>query len=557
MSDPIPIQIKRTTSVNTPPSGLLPGELAVEMSAPTKLWVGVPSSIDPSSRVLLIDTSAAFNAYNKSESDIRYVNTAGDNMTGVLSLSGPPTLANHAATKAYVDSLTGAGSACVLKAGDTMTGRLTINTTDPYSLYAPNRFVISNQANGRVRLGADAGGASAAADAADLVIAGAAYPGPCGMTFNAGNATTGKINWRNATSTAMLALIGDLNDAIPKFSFSILGNALGEFNITNHPNGRINVGPAMFSAQADSADLVINNPAGTGPCGMTFNVGTAADNGKISWRSDVSAVALSITGDMVGSRLGFGVQGVDAFNITNNVNGRVHVGPATAQAHANAADLVITNPNGSGNCGMTFNLNNATSGGNIYWRSDTSPAAQAISADIAAKAMAFWVDGIQLLSVVNNYTSIRVGSTSEATSYAAASFVTNGGAGIAKNLQLGGTAYKPGGGPFGDSSDARIKTVKGAYEHGLEQLQQINPIRYVFKGNDDMVHAPNGPEYVGIVAQDIEKVMPETVTKRTGLIDNVAVKDLRMFDSGPLVFALINAVKELADRVAQLEGRAI
>lgn len=557
MSDPIPIQIKRTTSVNTPPVNLLPGELAVEMSAPTRLWVGVPASIDPSSRILLIDTSAAFNAYNKSESDIRYVNTAGDNMTGVLTLSGPPTLANHAATKAYADSLVGAGSACVLKAGDTMTGRLTINTTDVYSLYAPNRLVISNQTTGRVRIGADAGGASAATDAADLVIAGAAFPGPCGMTFNPGDASTGKINWRNASSSAMLSFIGDLNAVAPRFTFSIAGNPYGDFNVTNHPNGRVNIGRAMFSAQTDSADLVINNPNGSGPCGMTLNVGTAADNGKISWRSDVSAVALSITGDMAGSRLGLGVQGVDAFNITNNVNGRVHVGPATAQAHVNAADLVITNPNGSGKCGMTFNLNNATSGGNIYWRSDTSPAAQAISADIPGKAMAFWVDGIQLLSVVNAYASIRVGSTSEATSYNSASFITNGGVGIAKSLQIGANAYKPGGGPFGDSSDARIKIVKGAYEHGLEQIQQINPIRYVFKGNDDMVHAPNGPEYVGIVAQDIEMVMPETVAKRPGIIDNLAVNDLRMFDSGPLVFALINAVKELADRVAQLEGRAI
>lgn len=37
------------------------------------------------------------------------VNKSGDTMTGPLVLSGLPTLADHAATKAYVDSRTGGG----------------------------------------------------------------------------------------------------------------------------------------------------------------------------------------------------------------------------------------------------------------------------------------------------------------------------------------------------------------------------------------------------------------------------------------------------------------
>ena len=49
---------------------------------------------------------------------------AGDTMTGLLTLSGAPTASNHAATKAYVD-------ARVAKAGDTMTGNLTIDKANP------------------------------------------------------------------------------------------------------------------------------------------------------------------------------------------------------------------------------------------------------------------------------------------------------------------------------------------------------------------------------------------------------------------------------------------
>jgi len=49
----VPIQIKRTSVPGSSPIGLLPGELSIEMANPTRLWVGVPSSIDPSERKLI------------------------------------------------------------------------------------------------------------------------------------------------------------------------------------------------------------------------------------------------------------------------------------------------------------------------------------------------------------------------------------------------------------------------------------------------------------------------------------------------------------------------
>lgn len=52
------ILIKRTATPNAPPTGLQIGELSVEMGDPTRLWVGVPTAIDPSGRKLLLDRSA-------------------------------------------------------------------------------------------------------------------------------------------------------------------------------------------------------------------------------------------------------------------------------------------------------------------------------------------------------------------------------------------------------------------------------------------------------------------------------------------------------------------
>jgi len=52
------IRINRTKTPNKPPTNLDPGELSVEMRNPTRLWVGVPTDIDPSGKKLLVDVNA-------------------------------------------------------------------------------------------------------------------------------------------------------------------------------------------------------------------------------------------------------------------------------------------------------------------------------------------------------------------------------------------------------------------------------------------------------------------------------------------------------------------
>jgi Chaperone of endosialidase len=129
------------------------------------------------------------------------------------------------------------------------------------------------------------------------------------------------------------------------------------------------------------------------------------------------------------------------------------------------------------------------------------------------------------------------------------------------------TAYKVGGGPWAASSDARIKDVVDEYHGGLEAILGLTPVVYTYKGNDGDPAAAErglksgaeleaGREFVGLVAQDVEPVMPEMVRKVAGFIDGIAVDDFRTLDTGPLIFALVNAVKTLAARVAALEEAA-
>lgn len=78
------VQIKRTEDFDKPPTGLAPGELAVEMAVPVRLWVGVPPYLDGSGKKLLIDATAAGDFYTRAEADARFVNVPGDTMTGDL-----------------------------------------------------------------------------------------------------------------------------------------------------------------------------------------------------------------------------------------------------------------------------------------------------------------------------------------------------------------------------------------------------------------------------------------------------------------------------------------
>jgi hypothetical protein len=145
-----------------------------------------------------------------------------------------------------------------------------------------------------------------------------------------------------------------------------------------------------------------------------------------------------------------------------------------------------------------------------------------------------------------------------------------------------GTAYKSGGGSWTAPSDDRIKTVHGDYVAGLDQVLALRPVWFTYKGNDtptsDLAAPTSGPatarytgqapfpgsphyvpardrtEFVGFVAQEVETVLPDMVRRSTGFVDGAAVSDLRSVDVSNLVYALVNAVKTLAARVAALEA---
>jgi Chaperone of endosialidase len=139
---------------------------------------------------------------------------------------------------------------------------------------------------------------------------------------------------------------------------------------------------------------------------------------------------------------------------------------------------------------------------------------------------------------------------------------------VAGDINITGVAYKPGGGSWTAPSDARIKQVLGDYKQGLAEVCKLSPVRYLFKGNyykqppagsEKTPHqnfAEAKTEFVGLIAQQAEIPMPEMVTTEAGYIDGKPVADLRVLDTTALIFALVNACKELAARIEALEQAA-
>ena len=130
----------------------------------------------------------------------------------------------------------------------------------------------------------------------------------------------------------------------------------------------------------------------------------------------------------------------------------------------------------------------------------------------------------------------------------------NDGSGSAYGMYIAaGLAAKPSGGSWASASDSRVKTIGDNYITGLTELAQLQPKYYKYNGKAD--GAPNdGVDYVGLIAQEAETVIPSLVSQGKGEIDSVEVDDFRMLDTSELQYAIINAVKELNTRLIALEG---
>ena len=107
-------------------------------------------------------------------------------------------------------------------------------------------------------------------------------------------------------------------------------------------------------------------------------------------------------------------------------------------------------------------------------------------------------------------------------------------------LEVNGTAGKPGGGSWTNTSDARLKQNVMPYTDGLQSLLSIHPVRFQYnkRSGYDTVK-----EYVGVIAQDLKAIAPYMIHTSERILPDGSTGYLDV-DNSAMTYMLINAVKE-------------
>ena len=332
---------------------------------------------------------------------------------------------------------------------------------------------------------------------------------------------------------------------------------------------------ASWAGQVIADDVVVVNGIGinayvnaAGNVWNRINAGFAhamtytPNNGTLAWNSAASgaAEATATFGQLMVLDASGNLAVVGSFSANGSVVAASYFTSSTINAvlSATGTGAVSLRPNGAGSTSgqLTVGSNGAlTITGNA-----NLPQINFTDSTFAIKSQLYWQSSVVTLSNALTGQVLQLSST--------------------PYLNINGNAQKPGGGPWIDSSDARIKNVLGDYEPGLDEVLALQPRRFTYKGNDTReepgpgpdtdVHrdapievpypnsshymeARDGKEFVGLIAQEVEAILPGMVSLHPGFIDGEAT-DIRLIDSTELIFALVNAVKTLAARVAALEA---
>jgi hypothetical protein len=92
-------------------------------------------------------------------------------------------------------------------------------------------------------------------------------------------------------------------------------------------------------------------------------------------------------------------------------------------------------------------------------------------------------------------------------------------------------------------SDVRLKSDIETIDHGLDKVEQMRGVTYIRNDNE------KGGQQVGVIAQEIEEILPQVVLTAD---DEMGTKSV---DYGRITAVLIEAVKELSAKVKELENK--
>jgi hypothetical protein len=227
-----------------------------------------------------------------------------------------------------------------------------------------------------------------------------------------------------------------------------------------------------------------------------------------------------------GSRLPFRVRpGAPTSSIDISASGNVGLGTTSplAKLHVTGkmvgdgdgvgnnafADFGRLNVSGSGEIGIQLGRNNLTTGAAVI---------QAAKEGVGANTLTLQPDGGRV--GIGTYTPDQ-------------------------SLSVNGNASKAAGGSWQTFSDGRLKNVKGSFRAGLKAVMQLQPLRYEYKADNALgLHAAG--EHVGFVAQALQRVIPEAVTRNEA--------GYLLVNNDPVMWAMLNAIKEQQKQIEELKA---
>ena len=406
------------------------------------------------------------------------------------------------------------------------TGTISGAPNTAYLFATGNDFVIGNSTSGKpLRFYTTASGISANAVLVDsagkvgigiltpaekldvtgnLKLTGAFMPGGNAGTsgyFLTSNGAGTSPSWSSLSSSQQWALNGNTVTTekslgtLSNFDLPFITNSTEKMRIS--ASGNVGIGSAAFDATNPEKLLV---DAGTTNSSTLINA-TGSKNGYLQLNvqnisngnfasTDIVATANNGTDNSVYIDMGINSQGYTTGN-SNLLNGS-----NTAYLYASAGDFYVGN--GATNKPLIFFTNT----------------------------------GIQGDAYANGTENMRIqpgGNVGIGTSAPSQKLTVNG--------NIGASAYVT-------NSDKRLKTNIQNLSYGLKEVLALQPVKYNWR------KTPNGDKQIGLIAQDVRKVIPEVVV-------GDATKEKLGLNYTELVPVLINAIKEQQKQIDDLKQQIL
>jgi hypothetical protein len=449
--------------------------------------------------------------------------TGVTSITGNTSITGSLTTIGASGDAIFSGTLRSGGALTVSGGGATITGNTSITGTTTSS----GALTVSG-GGAAITGNTSISGTTTSSGALTVSGGGAAITGNTSisgtLTTTGGGATIGG----SITGSGLLTISG--GGASITGNTNITGTTTSGGALTVSSGGATITGPINISSAGASSisGSTLSITGTTTIIGNTSITGTLTSSGKLTVQSggmDISG-PIVITGTITSSQ-------ATTLQSTLGVTGNTTIG----------GTLVVTgNTTLSGTLGITgaTTATTITASGLI-----TANGGITLPGNIQAGTISSGT-GTNVVSLINGAMSADKEMTSESgTSYAGGKMGVGKTTGVVYELDVQGTIAASG--DIGITSDERLKTDIETITEGLEKIKKA---RGVYFKRINTKESERDRRYIGVIAQEIEKIIPEVV-----ITEYETEEKYKMVSYQNIVGVLIEAIKDLDKKIENIDSK--